>query len=382
MRHISGGAWPSCPPWCHLKARVTATPGSVDVTLAQGSRRSSLMSSWLDVPAIELRDRQTVCVTPPRVLLDTNVWNYIVDAGQVEVLRKAARASGVLIVACPAVVYECLRIPDAAKRKQLAKALTREDWVRLMPEAFSETEDVRRELQRLRPSWCLPTPDLRLWRSNREDWRGGFWRRVRQQPTLASDLVKALGDDQLAEARDASRAARKQAASLGLTMHTFKWNRATATFATPTPGWDGKEFDAWRAASVSHWWIDLIEARSQTTLDWLGPWFDLAEIRHDQASWTHLWTREVSTSAVPREWIRWAMAETQATRSTSNGTPGDNQLATYLLDVDCLISSDKVFVDLVEAMRPHCPTPLAQTHRAPAGNEALTFVVDLLPRLA
>lgn len=326
--------------------------------------------------------RKTGNVTAPKVLLDTNVWNYIVDADGVELLRKAAKANQVSIVACPAVVYECLRVPDAVRRRQRAKALAREDWMRMMPEAFSEAEDLRRELQRFRPGWFLERPDLRQWRRHRADWQGDFWRRVRRNPGLVAGNIKALGDDQLQQARDASKIARKEANSLGLTMHTFKWNRATATFAVPTPGWDGAEFEAWRAASVEHWWNTLILGASQTTLEWLGPWLDLDAIRADQASWTRLWTREVDTCAVPREWVRWAMAETQATRSTSSGAPGDNQLATYLIDADTFVTTDKIFADLADAMRPHCPVPLADARRSPAGPDALTFVIDLLPCLA
>lgn len=312
------------------------------------------------------------------MLLDTNVWNYLVDYDGVEPLRKAAKAHGVAIVACPAVVYECLRVPDAQLRKRRAKALAREAWTRLMPEAFSEAEDLLVELRRLRPRWLLESPDLREWSRHRSDWKGGFWRRVRQNPTMVAGHIKALGDDRLERARDQSRAARKEAEAHGLTIHTFKWNRATAVFAVPTPGWDGSDFEAWRAFSVSTWWNDLVLGESQTTVEWLGPWLNLRAIRSDQASWTRLWTREVEASALPREWIRWAMAEAQATRATSSGTPGDNQLATYLIDVDVFVTTDKVFADLTDAMRPHCPAPIADTRRSPAGSDALEFVLELL----
>lgn len=318
----------------------------------------------------------------PRLLLDTNVWNYIVDEGGVEPLRKTAKASGVQIVACPAVVYECLRVHDPDMRRRRAKALTREDWLRVMPEAFSEAEDLRNELSRLRKGWFLQAPDLRQWRRNRADWQSGFWWRVRRDPANMARVIGALGDSDLQQARVETKSARKVAESLGHTLHTFNWNDATATFAKPTPGWDGKEFEAWRAMSVAQWWQALVLGGSQTALDWLGPWLDLRAIQVDQASWTQLWTREVESHALPREWIRWAMAEAQATRSTSPGTPGDNQLATYLVDVDIFVSTDKVFVALVEAMRPHCPAPLAEAIRSPAGAESLTFVLSLLESVA
>ena len=319
-------------------------------------------------------------MSSPRILLDTNVWNYIVEADGVEPLRRTAKAEDTAVIACPAVVFECLRVSDPSLRKRRAKALAREDWTRVMPEAFSEAEDLRGEIERLRPEWLLDAPDVRLWHKHRADWQSAFWRRVRRDPATVARHIASLGDDRLAQARTESKAARKQAESHEQTIHTFKWNRATGSFAVPTLGWDGLEFEAWRGSSVALWWRDLILGGSQTAQDWLGPWLDLQAIQSDQASWTRFWTRDVDSSALPREWIRWAMGEAQATRATSSGTPGDNQLATYLVEVDLFVTNDKVFADLVDAMRPHCPASLAEVVRSPSGEEALPYVLEVLAR--
>lgn len=82
-------------------------------------------------------------VTRPSVLLDTNTWRYLVDAGAIDQFRKAARQYRVDIVACPAVVYESLRTGNPTRRRALAKALTRPDWVRPMPEAYVHCERLR-----------------------------------------------------------------------------------------------------------------------------------------------------------------------------------------------------------------------------------------------
>lgn len=76
------------------------------------------------------------------------------------------------------------------------------------------------------------------------------------------------------------------------------------------------------------------------------------------------------------------MAEAQATRAWSRGTPGDNQISTYLVDVDFAISTDKVFVDLAGEMRVHSPVPLAEVRRSPAGEEALEYVVAFIHEIA
>ena len=318
---------------------------------------------------------------PPRVLLDTNVWNYLVDHGGIEPMRKAVKVRGICLIACPAVVYECLRTSDRDRRRRLARALTRDTWSRVMPEAFSEAEDFRIEVSRVRPGWLMASPDLRQWRLERSDWLGGFWRRVREDPHMVARHVATVGSERLERAQAETRAARAEAHSRGHTLDNFIWDH-NSTFTVPTPGWNGQDFETWRAAALQHWWRDLVLGESRTMNDWLAPWLDLDAIRQDKASWVSFWTQEADTSALPREWIRWAMASTQATRNVTTGTPGDNQLATYLLDVDVFVTTDKAFVALIEAMRPHSPSPLAETRRGPSGADAVGHVLDVLNELA
>jgi rRNA-processing protein FCF1 len=71
-----------------------------------------------------------------RVLIDTNVWRYVVDADQVEALRKLGKARDIRVLVAPAVVYEMLRTGDAALRTRLVKAVTLGVWERLMTEAY------------------------------------------------------------------------------------------------------------------------------------------------------------------------------------------------------------------------------------------------------
>jgi hypothetical protein len=60
-----------------------------------------------------------------RVLVDTNVWRYLVNQDPVEIVYKAAKVSHGVILACPAVLYEMLRLEDAALRRALVKAICR-----------------------------------------------------------------------------------------------------------------------------------------------------------------------------------------------------------------------------------------------------------------
>lgn len=91
----------------------------------------------------------------PRSVLDPNVWHYLIDLDALETVYRAAKSANGVILACPAVLYEMLRLQDAPLRQRLVKAICRSRWVRMMPEAFEESEDFKAEIGRLRPQWLL-----------------------------------------------------------------------------------------------------------------------------------------------------------------------------------------------------------------------------------
>ena len=59
-----------------------------------------------------------------RILLDSNVWRYFVDADALPELLKVTRASRHIVVIAPAVLYEAVRTQDVAIRDQLLAAMT------------------------------------------------------------------------------------------------------------------------------------------------------------------------------------------------------------------------------------------------------------------
>jgi hypothetical protein len=223
--------------------------------------------------------------------------------------------------------------------------------------------------------------DLLWWNRNLNDWQGGFWRRVRDDSRHMSRIIGRLGNGTLDQARDESLTRRKQAHAIGHTASTLRLGTATARCLEKVPGWDGEEFEAWRAYGEAGWWHALFVREDPTRLDWLGPWINLDALRRDRAGWVEFWTRQVTREALPREWIRWAMTELQATRKVTSGTPVDNQIATYLCDFDLFPTSDRAFADCVDLMRPHAPSKIAQVSVAAAGRAAVADIVDALASL-
>jgi hypothetical protein len=312
------------------------------------------------------------------VLLDTNVWRQIVDADAAERLRAEVKRSGSEILIAPGVVYEMLRTSDRELRHRQLKVATLRVWTRLMPEVFTETDDIRRVIERHRPEWLRETPDLRSFHRFRADWAGGrgFWARAREDPDSEASLTRTLGEEALERAREDMKENRRLMSHL----HYDKVPLAGWTGRPPTgePGWGGAEIDVWRISSATAWWVNLVVRRHETYLDWLGPFVDLGRISAARASWNQLWASEVTVEDVPREWLRWAVRWLQGLRRVSPGSPGDNQISIYAYEADLFATTDKTFADILDKVGREAPQPMAVAVRVPSGAEAVDIVIQLL----
>lgn len=147
-------------------------------------------------------------MAPPRpgrrrisLMPDTNIWNYIVDAQATKWLETTTKDAGVRVVACPAVLYESLRVANVERRKALIDAMSLSCWKRLMPEAFEEAEEVRQVIKARRPQWLIGNPDVRDWYALKRDWRSGLWRRARTKTSRVASDIDRLGGRTLERAR-------------------------------------------------------------------------------------------------------------------------------------------------------------------------------------
>lgn len=117
---------------------------------------------------------------------------------------------------------------------------------------------------------------------------------------------------------------------------------------------------------------------SAPSLDWLGPFLDVARIASEQGSWNHLWGHEVVTEEAPREWLRWAVGWLQGLRKVTRGTPGDNQIAVYSYEADVFVTTDGTFADIVNRVRTEAPIAVATAYRVPHGPSIVQPVLSLL----
>lgn len=313
------------------------------------------------------------------ILLDTNIWRYIVDVGSVSRLRKAAGKSSHRIAIAPGVVYEALRTEDRALRAKMVASMASPAWHRLMPEAYSEAMELRDEIVQLRPKWLRQPAELMLLNRLRFDWRrsrGGFWDRVvhamdREAAAVANSSLFAL-------ARREAEAMREDAKQFPRGERDMPLDGLVAQLETPLPGSRGGPVDYWRICSLYSWMASL-RVENHAYDQWLSGEVITAHLTIPSADLTQFWFYDAQAERMPRQWLRAAISHLQRFQRVTNGTPADQQIATYLPDVDLFLSADRNLVRIANECRNAAPFPLATASlvaRADAVDAVLTALAQ------
>lgn len=314
-------------------------------------------------------------------MLDSNVWRYLVDSDGVEQVRRAAK-SRVQIVACPAIAFEALRGNDTVVRRKLVKAMTEGAWTRLMPEAYTEAEELHAAITRHRPDWLRPFPDMREWYRLQSDWKHGWWQRARHDVAGEAERINFLDGGRLPAARAAAEVLRREAITNGVRFEKISLD-VQVQFSAPRDGWDGLPFDAWRAEGMLNWWEELFTRHSSSAyFEWTAPKLKLDLIAAQRAEWVSFWTRDAAITDLPRQWIRWALNYVQRTRKTTPGTAVDNQIAVYMPECDFFVTSDKALIGCIDKIREVSPVTLASCRRVPGGPAAVQALLDVIDECA
>lgn len=314
-----------------------------------------------------------------RILLDSNIWRYLVDADAIELLREAAhRAKRTSVVIAPAVLYEAARTEETTIRGKLLRAMTQRWWKRLMPEAFSEAKELKGEIRRLKPEWLRHRPALNRYKRLRQDWcraQGGIWDRIEQESRLLRAHEKT--SEMLLRAQTQARAFREEAKEMPAKWLSVPLQSIQGTLPEPCEGWEGTPFEPWRMDAYSVL-LTALDTSAHATYDWMESEVDLTALRASSSTLLHFWLYEVQTGNMPRHWIRWAFEFLQRQRRVSAGTPADSQLGTYLVEVDLFVTADKIFHDIAVKCRNDAPFPVAICHLLPAGGAAVEPLLDLV----
>lgn len=314
-----------------------------------------------------------------RLFLDTNVWSYVADWGAGSDLASAARRSKAEIVVSPAVADEAMALPDEQARKRVLALVTDPQWKRLMPESFSESVEVKKEVLRLRPEWQVVTPKLTEVNRLRYDWvrrRGGFWNRARAgvAPKVTDESLRA--DREFALAKEESYRIRQRLIGTRSAGDTHLQHVAGLPDAG-TPGWSGEPVHYWRVPSLYFFRSELLIYASPVR-EWIDTEVDVAAMMFDPASMNRLWLHEMDPRNVPRQWLRGAFEFLQAWHKVTDGTPGDSRLATHLVEVDQFVSADKNFIRFADRCRDEAPFSLAHARRVSGGRDGVDQLLALV----
>ncbi|CDY78429.1 hypothetical protein BGLT_01302 [Caballeronia glathei] len=313
-----------------------------------------------------------------KILLDTNIWRYIVDDGAIGVVQRAVRRSRHEIVIAPSVVYEALRTGDRELRKSLISAMTLPYWKRLMPEAYQESQEIKSEIERLHPEWLHWDKDLTYHERLRHDWtrfRGGFWDRARHDTHRESERIDTQG--LVEKSRASTRGARERALTMLPRWKGAPFNSLQASLCQPTPGWNGEPVEWWRVEARETFGRALT-ATSHPYAEWLDGEVNLTMMVQQTGDLTRFWLHEVDVQGMRRHWLRSAFEFQQQFHKITDGTPCDSQFGTYLVDADLMLSADKNLVRFAERCRREAPFMIARSILIPGGRSAVeAFLAEL-----
>lgn len=314
-----------------------------------------------------------------RVLLDTNVWRYIVDnKAQGRLLHLTDNGSYNVQIA-PGVLYETLRLKDVSLRKTLVNLMVNHRFQRLMPEAYSESIEILHEIQRLRPDWLRDTPDLVFFKRLRNDWTrktGGFWVRCTRYPDREAAFLEKVEGEMLVGAKKQTEHARKEMIEIGWKSNP-PMDKTMIGFKHPVPGLRSDMVEAWRADSFIGLTYGLA-CQGNAYRDWIAPFVELDYGLLASAAWGEFWFHLVDKSTLPRQWMRWAHSFAQRFRRTTPGSPGDTQLFVYFLETDVVITADKALLEILEECRPYAPCQLPEGKLIPAGAPGVEMLLQQL----
>jgi hypothetical protein len=255
----------------------------------------------------------------------------------------------------------------------------RRDHHRLMPEAYSESMELLREIERTRPDWLRKEPDLRFFNRLKKDWTrrtGGFWVRCARSSEREARFLSQVEGDMIERAKTEAQLARKEMMKIGWKQN-LSMDKTLGGFKVPVPGWRGDMVEAWRIDSL----LGMTRALAQpgnAYRDWITPFVELDDGLLHSAAWRGFWLYLTDKTTLPRHWMRWAHSFAQRFRKVTPGSAGDTQLFSYFVETDVVITADRALIEILEECRPYAPWQLPKGELIPAGAAGVANLFRLL----
>ncbi len=316
-----------------------------------------------------------------KVLLDTNVWRALADANSGRTLMKYARRFDLAVLVAPAIVDECKRIPHSSTRSRVLHLLAKESWRRCMPEPYSESQELIREIERLRPHWLRKRRDLREFRRLKKDWTSkkiGFWNRLKKDVQIASPVMLMTELRELELARAEAHGIRKQVSARPAQGEQTPLSHVYTATPFQTIG-ESSLVEYWRVPTLYHMRSNLSEYANPYS-EWLDGTVDMKLMFHDADSLNTFFLCDALPSRLTRLWLRAAFEFLQSWRRVTNGTPGDAQISVHLAEANIAISADRNFVYSANRCHAEGPGNFARAILVP-GQETVDALFETLSSL-
>lgn len=225
-----------------------------------------------------------------RALLDTNIWRYVIDNNSQGSLLRVARDGACNVQIAPGVLYEALRLKDVSLRAALVRLMTNSRFHRLLPEAYSESMETLREIERVRPDWLRPVPDLQFFNRLKKDWTrrtGGFWVRCARSLESEARLLSQVEGDMIEKSKTQAQFARREMMEIGWKRNP-SIDKTLAGFDHPVHGWRGDMVEAWRIDCLTGMTYAL-GRQGNAYRDWVAPFVELDNGLLSSAGWVEFW---------------------------------------------------------------------------------------------
>jgi hypothetical protein len=309
-----------------------------------------------------------------RMILDSNVWTYVVIQDEVERLEKIEGEGRVQIVVPPSILIEVSRTSEVSLRFRLVKALTSRGLNRVHPptEAQRLADELVREARRLRRPWLYSFPEKSEVARLEKWWKKDIWQAASRDPETFGDVF--LGSDMesadsailevLAENRESVQASPLRPPE------REPWIDLRDQPEAVRLGWDGERVDLWRVTSSFLWWEVIISRPAKAPghadlRDWLEPFLIRGQVQRDREGWNRFWYSEVDAKQMPRTWLTEVLLAFQPRQKLTSGSPRDVQHAPYLFDADIFVTADRRYGTALETLRRWAPVGYAAVSLLP-----------------
>jgi hypothetical protein len=321
---------------------------------------------------------------PIRLALDTNIWSYLGDAGAAAEFERLAERRNVVVVIPPSTLLEVMRLPLAEPRARIVGVMSHARRVRLPSEAELESSEVVNEVRRCRPQWLRQISNTGRVSTFHTYWTKKVWRDAQEKPGLmhAHLMKESSRSNAILDVQRSNRSSFLKDKFDATDLSHIEISTPDANDAVRVaPGWDGKPVAGWRFENHSIYWhvLNSVLRRSiytgedATYADWLGAYIDLRRMTHTPEDFTKFWFEDVDRFSVRRNWLRWAVRQSQTSMKVTAGNPYDDQHSAYHLDYDMYLSADKRYIDVLNIVRRHAGFSMAEPRRV-SGDGDLSIV--------